>query len=76
MQSESSVESIISTELIAVLRIHNVYPGSFLSIPDPGSNKNNKRGEGENFVVQPFLPKISHTKIENYLTFEMSKKNF
>jgi hypothetical protein len=35
--------------LVAVLRILNVK-----SIPDPGSNNNNKRG-GVNFVVLPFF---------------------
>ncbi len=57
-----------------MLRFRDVYPGSwFLSIPDPGSNKSNKRGGGKICCPTLFCSHKYH-KIANYFIFEQVKK--
>ncbi len=57
-----------------VLRIRDVYPGSwFLPIPDPGSKNSNNRGRGEKISCHTFFCSHKFHKIE-LLIFEMLKK--
>ncbi len=67
---------------ISVLRIRDVYPGSwFLPLPDPGSrisdpgSKNsNRRERWKNFFCHTFLCSHKFHKIVNYFSFEVLKK--
>ncbi len=57
-----------------MLRIRDVYPGSwFLSIPDPGSKNSNKRERGKN-CCPTFSCSYKYHKIETYFIFELVKK--
>ena len=70
----------------AVLRIRDVYPGSgmfipdpgslFLTIPDPGFKNSNKRERWKKICCQNFLCSHKFHKIENYFTLELLKKKF
>ncbi len=58
----------------SVLRIRDVYPGSwFLPIPDPGFKKSNKSEWMKKNLLYHFCNHKFH-KIENYIIFEMLKK--
>ncbi len=65
---------------IAVLRIRDVYPGSwFLPIPDPGSRipdpKTATKERGEiKLDVKPFYVATKFNKIVNYFSFEVLLK--
>ncbi len=67
--------------LSAVLRIRDVYPGSwFLPIPDPGSrisdpgSKNSNKRERWKKICYTFFCSHKFHKIEYYVIFEMLKK--
>jgi hypothetical protein len=50
-------------------------PGTwFLSIPDPGSNNNNKRGGEKKFVVLPFFVATNFTKFKIILFWNRYRK--
>jgi hypothetical protein len=59
----------------AVLRIRDVYPGSwFLPIPDPGSKNSNERQGWKKIFIKPFFfGAINFTNL-NYFIVEMLKK--
>jgi hypothetical protein len=61
-----------------VLRIRDVYPGSFLSIPDPGSRipdtKTGTKERGEKNFLSYLFCSHKNRKIENYIKFELEKK--
>ncbi len=60
---------------LAVLRIRDVYPGSwFLPIPDPGSKNSNKRERWKKISCHTFLCSHKFHKIVNYFSFEVLKK--
>ncbi len=64
------------TVFAAVLRIQDVYPGSwFLPIPDPGSKKGIKREGWKKICCYTFSCRHKFHKNEHYLIFEMLKKN-
>ncbi len=81
--------SIVSRMVLPVLRIRDVYPGSwFLPIPDPGSRipdlgsrildptaATKERGERK-LDVKPFYVATKFNKIVNYFSFEVLKKKF
>ncbi len=59
-----------------VLRIRDVYPGSwFLPIPDPGSKNSNKRQGWKFFFVKPFFVVTNFTKL-NIILFLIWRKKF
>ncbi len=75
----------------AVLRIRDVYPGSRIlifthpgsripdlrsRISDPGSKNSNKREGWKKICCHTFFCSHKFHKIENYLIFEMLKKEF
>ncbi len=58
-----------------VLRIRDVYPGSwFLTIPDSGSKNINKREGWKKICYHTIFYSHKFHKIENYFIFEMLKK--
>ncbi len=66
------IQFLLLLMLFSVLRIRDVYPGSwFLPIPDPGSRisdpgsqNSNKREGGKKFVVIPFYVATNFTKLK------------
>jgi hypothetical protein len=61
---------------LSVLRIRDVYPGSwFLSNPDPRSNNSTNRGGGKIFLSSIFC-RHKYRKIINNFIFEQAKKFF
>ncbi len=70
-----SASGQIMTDLYPVLRIRDVYPGSwFLAVPDPGSKNSNERtGVKKNLLSYLFFGAINFPKL-NYFIFEMLKK--
>ena len=59
---------------VPVLRIRDVYPGSwFLPIPDPRSKNSNKRERWNKISCHTFLCSHKFHKIVNYFSFEVLK---
>ena len=65
VETFSQVTCLLSIFLHPVLRIRDVYPGSwFLPIPDPGSKNSNKREGWKKFVVINFFVAKNITKLK------------